>query len=70
MFTEKSNKFFLHVLNKNADNKETIKITLNKLNNDYGIHKIINYLVVVGDGTRMIIYYRMNFEMIWHCCFP
>ena len=47
---EKSNVNFLYVMEENADNRETIKLALNKLYNDLGVHKKINYLVVVGDG--------------------
>ena len=49
-YTEKSNVKFLFVLNETADSRETILLTLNKLYNDLGIHRRINYLVVVGDG--------------------
>ena len=49
-FTEKSHVKYLYVLNENADSKETILLTLNKLYHDLGVHKQINYLVVVGDG--------------------
>ena len=48
--TEKCDVKFLYVLNENADNRETILFTLNKLYNDLGVHRRINYLVVVGDG--------------------
>ena len=40
----------MYVLNSNADNRETSLFTLNKLYNDLGVHRRINYLVVVGDG--------------------
>ena len=47
---EKSAVKFLYVLNENADNRETIKLTLDKLYNDLGIEMALNYLVVVGDA--------------------
>ena len=48
--TEKCNVKFLYVLNENTFNRETILLTLNKSYNDLGVHRRINYLVVVGDG--------------------
>ena len=48
--SEKSNVIFFCVHGENADNKDTIKMTLNKLHIELGIGKRINYLVVVGDG--------------------
>ena len=47
---EKSKVKFLYVLDENADNRETMKLTLDKLYSDIGIHKTLNYLVVVGDA--------------------
>ena len=47
---EKSMVKFLYVMEENADNRETIKLTLDKLYSDLGIHKTLNYLVVVGDA--------------------
>ena len=47
---EKSTVKFLYVMEENADNRETIKLTLDKLYSDLGIHKTLNYLVVVGDA--------------------
>ena len=48
--TEKSTVKFLYVLDENADNRETIKLTLDKLYGNLGIQKALNYLVVVGDA--------------------
>ena len=47
---EKSVVNFLYVLEENADNRETMKLTLDKLYSDLAIHKTLNYLVVVGDA--------------------
>ena len=47
---EKSKVKFLYVLDENADNRETMKFTLDKLYTGVGIHKTLNYLVVVGDA--------------------
>ena len=44
---EKSKVKFLYVLDENADNRETMKFTLDKLSTDVGIHKTLTYLVVV-----------------------
>ena len=47
---ERSKVNFLYVLDENADNRETMKFTLDKLYTDVEIHKTLNYLVVVGDA--------------------
>ena len=47
---EKSTVKFLYVMEENADNIETIKLTLDKLYSDLVINKTLNYLVVVGNA--------------------
>ena len=47
---EKSTVKFLYVMEENADNRETIKLTLDKLYSDLVINKTLNYLVVVGNA--------------------
>ena len=62
----------LYVTEENADNREDLKLTLDTLYSDLGIHKILNYLVVVGDAKTydLLVHLKNDFPFYWRLAYP
>ena len=72
--TDSSKIDYLYILDENADSRDTIRNILYKLYHEMGIHKRINYLVIVGDGKTydhlISIKNELGNELEWLLPYP
>ena len=72
--TQKSEYTYLHVLNKNADNKETILEALSWLHHEFDVGNSIQHLVVTGDAKTYTHLINLKCEygeaLRWLVAFP
>ena len=72
--TQKSEYTYLHVLDKNADNKETILEVLSWLHHEFDVGNHIQHLVVTGDAKTYMHLINLKCEygeaLSWLVAFP